>query len=57
MRVNGYKAHLTENELSMDRGKNFVLSIMSHSMVFMNCGGGFSTVIDMIEHSLYSLRN
>jgi len=33
--VSGYRVQRTENELSMLNGKNFVLSIMSHSIVDM----------------------
>lgn len=35
MTVNGNRAHRTVNELSMDRGKNFALSIIFHSIVRM----------------------
>lgn len=36
------------NELNIDRGKNLLLSIISHSIFFMNCGGGDSTIVDII---------
>lgn len=32
----------------MDNGTNLDLSIMSHSMVLMKCGGGDSTIIDIL---------
>ena len=36
--VKGYRQQRTENDESMLNGKNFVLSIISHSMVRMKCG-------------------
>lgn len=49
MRVSGYNAQRTVKELNMDNGKNLVLSIISHSMFLIICGGGVSTTVDMFS--------
>lgn len=52
MRVSGYRAHLTLNELSIESGKNLALFIMSHSIVVINSGFGDSAiVVDMMLRS------
>lgn len=48
IKLKGYKAHLTVNELNIDNGKNLLLSIMSHSIFLINWGGGDSTIVDII---------
>lgn len=56
IKVKGYNAHRTENELSIERGKNLALSIMSHSIVVMYCGGGVSTIDDIAVQLLLNFQ-